>query len=406
MTIHGDAGGGVQKSTRSGVPWMAIGAVVIVGALLAAGIVPRLARAKRVVAEEGAATAVPSVTVAEVKAGAKDVSLTLPATLLGLHEVGLYPRSTGYVKSFRVDIGSKVRQGERMAEIETPELDQELSVARATLEQVQATSELTRTTLDRWRSLAQSGVATKQELDERQAAFNVSRATVNAARASVDRLVALKGFAHVVAPFSGVVTSRGLDVGMLVSSSVATGARPLFTIAQVDTLRVITSVPQDAAPNVRVGQNVDVMVQELGSVAFRGRVSRTSEAIDPNTRTLQTSIIVVNSDGRLRPGMYAQVKLTTPRTEAPLVIPANTLIIRADGSQVAVVRDGKVHMTKVTLGRDFGTQIEALSGLKAGDLLVVNPGDDVVNGVTVLVVKPRSESSTPNATTAGSDAKK
>ena len=404
MTIHGDAG--VQKSTRSGVPWMAIGAVVIVGALLAVGIVPRLARAKRVVAEEGAATAVPSVTVAEVKAGAKDVSLTLPATLLGLHEVGLYPRSTGYVKSFRVDIGSKVRQGERMAEIETPELDQELSVARATLEQGQATSELTRTTLDRWRSLAQSGVATKQELDERQAAFNVSRATVNAARASVDRLVALKGFAHVVAPFSGVVTSRGLDVGMLVSSSVATGSRPLFTIAQVDTLRVITSVPQDAAPNVRVGQNVDVMVQELGSVAFRGRVSRTSEAIDPNTRTLQTSIIVVNSDGRLRPGMYAQVKLTTPRTEAPLVIPANTLIIRADGSQVAVVRDGKVSMTQVTLGRDFGTQIEALSGLKAGDLLVVNPGDDVVNGVTVRVVKPRSESSTPNATTAGSGAKK
>ena len=404
MTIHGDAG--VQKSTRSGVPWMAIGAVVIVGALLAVGIVPRLARAKRVVAEEGAATAVPSVTVAEVKAGAKDVSLTLPATLLGLHEVGLYPRSTGYVKSFRVDIGSKVRQGERMAEIETPELDQELSVARATLEQGQATSELTRTTLDRWRSLAQSGVATKQELDERQAAFNVSRATVNAARASVDRLVALKGFAHVVAPFSGVVTSRGLDVGMLVSSSVATGSRPLFTIAQVDTLRVITSVPQDAAPNVRVGQNVDVMVQELGSVAFRGRVSRTSEAIDPNTRTLQTSIIVVNSDGRLRPGMYAQVKLTTPRTEAPLVIPANTLIIRADGSQVAVVRDGKVSMTQVTLGRDFGTQIEALSGLKAGDLLVVNPGDDVVNGVPVRVVKPRSESSTPNATTAGSDVKK
>ena len=406
MTIHGDAGGGVQKSTRSGVPWMAIGAVVIVGALLAAGIVPRLARAKRVVAEEGAATAVPSVTVAEVKAGAKDVSLTLPATLLGLHEVGLYPRSTGYVKSFRVDIGSKVRQGERMAEIETPELDQELSVARATLEQVQATSELTRTTLDRWRSLAQSGVATKQELDERQAAFNVSRATVNAARASVDRLVALKRFAHVVAPFSGVVTSRGLDVGMLVSSTTATGSRPLFTIAQVDTLRVITSVPQDAAPNVRVGQNVDVMVQELGSVAFRGRVSRTSEAIDPNTRTLQTSIIVVNSDGRLRPGMYAQVKLTTPRTEAPLVIPANTLIIRADGSQVAVVRDGKVYMTKVTLGRDFGTQIEALSGLKAGDLLVVNPGDDVVNGVTVRVVKLRSESSTPNATTSGSGAKK
>lgn len=404
MTIHGDAG--VQKSTRSGVPWMAIGAVVVVGALLAAGIVPRLARAKRVVAEEGAATAIPSVTVAAVKAGTKDVSLTLPATLLGLHEVGLYPRSSGYVKSFRVDIGSKVRAGEAMAEIETPELDQELSVARATLEQVQATSELTRTTLDRWRSLAQSGVATKQEFDEKQAAFNVSRATVNAARATVDRLVALKGFAHVIAPFSGVVTSRAVDVGMLVSSTAAAGSRPLFTIAQVDTLRVITSVPQDAAPNVRVGQNVDVMVQELGSVAFRGRVSRTAEAIDPNTRTLQTSIIVVNSDRRLMPGMYAQVKLTTPRADAPLVIPAGTLIIRADGSQVAVVRDGKVHMTKVTLGRDFGTQIEVLTGLKAGDQLVVNPADDIVNGVTVRIVQPRTEASSTNAPTAPSDAKK
>lgn len=404
MTIHGDAA--VQKSTRSGVPWMAIGGVAIVGVLLAAGIVPRLARSKRILAEEGAATAIPSVTVAEVKVGAQNVSLTLPGTLLGLHEVGLYPRSSGYVKSFRVDIGSKVRKGDAMAEIETPELDQELSVARATLEQVQATSELTRTTLDRWRSLAQSGVATKQELDEKQAAFNVSRATVNASRAGVDRLVALKGFSHVVAPFSGVVTSRGLDVGMLVSSTIAPGSRPLFTIAQVDTLRVITNVPQDAAPNVRVGQNVDVMVQELGSVPFRGRVSRTSQAIDPNTRTLQTFIIVVNSDGRLMPGMYAQVKLTTPRTEAPLVIPANTLIIRADGSQVALVRDGKVHMTKITLGRDFGTQIEAVSGLKAGDLLVVNPGDDVVNGVTVQVGKARKEVSAPDASTARSDSKK
>ncbi len=380
-----------RRRRRGGAAWIVIGVVLIVSILLAAGILPRLSRARRVVAEASAVNTIPSVSVALVKDGPQEVVLTLPATLLGLHEVGLYPRSNGYVASYRVDIGAKVRAGEAMAEIETPELDQELSVARAVLEQTQATSELTRTTLDRWRSLAQSGVATQQEFDEKLAAFNVSRATVSAARANVDRLVALKGFAHVVAPFSGVVTSRGVDIGALVSSTASTATRPLFTIAQVDTLRVITSVPQDAAPNIQVGQAVEVLVQELGSVAFHGRVARTAEAIDPNTRTLQTSILVVNTDRRLMPGMYAQVRIATQRHDAPLVIPASTLIIRADGAQAAVVRDGRVYMTKLTLGRDFGTQIEALTGLKRGDQLVVNPGDDMVDGAAVLVVQPRKE---------------
>jgi RND family efflux transporter MFP subunit len=234
-----------------------------------------------------------------------------------------------------------------------------------------------------------SGAVTKQEFDEKQAAYNVSTANVSASRATLERLTQLKKFCNIVAPFAGVVTSRAVDVGMLVSSTVAVGARPLFTIAQTDTMRVITQVPQDAAPGVRVGQPVEVLVQELGNSAFLGKVSRTSEAIDPTTRTLQTSILVLNADGRLRPGMYAQVKFTTQRSQTALVIPANTLIIRADGPQTAVVREGKVHIAKITLGRDFGTSIEALSGLKAGDQIIINPGDDVAEGSTVRVVQPR-----------------
>jgi len=389
MTIHQDAG--VQrKSTARTVRWLGVGAVLLLAVLLATGILPRLAREQRVATEETAATAVPAVTVAVVKTGKGSTELTLPANTLGLHEVGLYPRSNGYVAKFTVDIGSRVKAGQSMAIIETPELDQDLSVARATLQQVLATSELTRTTLDRWKGMISSGAVTKQEYDEKSAAYNVSTANVNAVRATLERLTQLKKFGNIVAPFAGVVTSRAIDVGMLVSSTVATGTRPLFTIAQTDTMRVITQVPQDAAPGIRVGQDVDVLVQELGNSAFHGKISRTSEAIDPTTRTLQTSILVLNGDGRLRPGMYAQVKFTTQRSQTALVIPANTLIIRADGPQAAVVRDGKIHIAKLTLGRDFGTSIEALSGLKAGDQIIINPGDDVAEGLAVRIVQPRT----------------
>jgi len=387
MTIHQDAG---EPSSSHTGRWLLGGGVLLIAGLLAAGIIPRLSRERRIVAEETAVNAVPIVTVAPVKPGNKSVDILLPANLLGLHEVALYPRSSGYVKRFLVDIGSRVTEGQLLAEIETPELDQELSVARATLEQIKATSELTRTTLERWKNLSEAGVATKQEFDEKQAAYNVSRANMNASQASVDRLVELKRFSRLVAPFSGVVISRGIEVGALVSATTLP-ARPLYTISQVDTLRVIANVPQDAAPAVHPGQEVSVMVQELGGEPFRGKISRTTSAIDPVTRTLQISILIVNTARKLMPGMYAQVKLTTPRGPTSLVVPANTLIIRSDGPQVAVVREGRVHMTKVTLGRDFGTTVEALTGLNANDQLVVNPGDDVVDGAAVKVASTRTQ---------------
>jgi membrane fusion protein (multidrug efflux system) len=369
---------------RSG-RYVVIGILIAVALLLLSGILPRLTRQRAVEAEAREVTGPQVVSVATVTMDDPTNLLTLPASLYGLHETGLYPRTNGYVRSLRVDMGSRVRAGDTLALVAMPELDQELNQARAALDQVQATGELSRTTYERWVSIAKEGAATKQEFDEKKAAYNASMAATANAKANVDRLVELKHFGGLVAPFSGVVTARNIDVGGLVSPTTGTGAKPMFSLAQTDTLRVITSVPQNAAPNVKVGQSADVFVQELGSEAFHGRVTRTAEALDPTTRTLLTEIQVVNAKGRLMPGMFGQVKLVLPKGNRSLLVPANTLIIRGTGAQVAVVADGKIVLTKVTLGRDYGSQVVISSGVTEGQQIVVNPGDDIANGEPVRI---------------------
>jgi RND family efflux transporter MFP subunit len=292
-------------------------------------------------------------------------------------------------------MGSQVRAGDTLAVVEMPELEQELNQARATLQQTLATGELSRSTFERWTSIAKEGASTKQEFDEKQAAYNASLASAANARANVERLTELKRFGNLVAPFSGVVTARNIDVGALVSPTTGTGARPLFALAQVDTLRVVTSVPQNAAPSVKVGQMAEIYVQELGNQAFHGRVTRTAEALDLATRTLLTEIEVDNRAGRLMPGMFGQVKLDLPRGKRSLLVPANTLMIRGTGAEVAVVRDGKIEITKVTLGRDYGSEVEIVRGLEAGQQLVVNPSDDIANGVSVRVAAPPKADAKP-----------
>lgn len=372
---------------RSG-RYVVIGFIIAIALLLLSGILPRLSRQKRVEAEASEVAAPPMVTVAPAKYGDPTNVLTLPATLYGLHETGLYVRTNGYVKSIRVDMGSHVRAGDTLAVVEMPELDQELNQARATLAQIVATGELTKSTLDRWKSMADQGVATKQEFDEKQTAYNANQAGQASARANVDRLSELKRFGNLIAPFGGVVTARNIDVGALVSPTTGTGARPLFSLVQVDTMRILTSVPQNAAPNVKIGQSAEIVIQELGGVAFKGVVTRTSQALDLATRTLLTEIEVQNRDGRLMPGMFGQVKLELTRATRSLMVPANTLIIRSTGALVAVVRDAKIAMTKVTLGRDYGSEVEVVSGLSDGDQLVVNPGDNIVDGASVRVAPP------------------
>lgn len=368
--------------------YVVIGFIIVILLLLLSGILPRLSRQKRVEAEASEVSAAPVVTVHEAKLGAPTNVLSLPGTLYGLHEVGLYVRTNGYVRSLRADMGSRVRAGDTLAVVEMPELDQELNQARATLAQIVATGELTRSTLERWQKMKDQGASTQQEYDEKQAAYNANQASQAASRANIERLTELKRFGNLIAPFSGVVTARNIDVGALVSPTVGTGARPLFSLVQVDTMRVVTSIPQNAAPGVKEGQVAEIFVQELGGAAFRGKVTRTAQSLDLATRTLLTEIQVLNGDRRLLPGMFTQVRLELERGQRSLLISANTLIIRSTGAQVAVVRDGKVHLTKITLGRDYGQEVEVLSGLSEGDKLVVNPSDDIADGASVRVAAP------------------
>ena len=267
------------SSPKSG-RYVVIGIIIAIILLLLSGLLPRLDRQKRVEAEAREVTAPPMVTVAPAKYGDATNVLTLPATLYGLHETGLYVRTNGYVRALRADMGSQVRAGDTLAIVEMPELDQELNQARATLAQVVASGELTRSTLDRWKKMMAQGAATQQEFDEKQAAYNANQAGQAAARSNIDRLSELKRFGNLIAPFSGIVTARNIDVGALVSPTVGTGARPLFSLVQVDTMRVVTSVPQNAAPGVKVGQTADIFVQELGGVAFKGVVTRTAQSLD------------------------------------------------------------------------------------------------------------------------------
>lgn len=375
---------GSGKSGR----YVVIGFIIVIALLLLSGLLPRLNRQKRVVAEASEVSAPPIVTVSAAHLGEPTNVLSLPGTLYGLHETGLYVRTNGYVRSLRADMGSRVRAGDTLAVVEMPELDQELNQARATLAQVVATGELTRSTLDRWKKMMAQGAATQQEFDEKQAAFNANQAGQASARANIERLSELKRFGSLIAPFSGVVTARNIDVGALVSPTVGAGARPLFSLVQVDTMRVVTSVPQNAAPSVKEGQAAEIFVQELGGAAFHGKVMRTAQSLDLATRTLLTEIQVLNRDGRLLPGMFGQVRLELTRGERSLLVSSNTLIIRSTGPIVALIRDGKVHMTKITLGRDYGQEVEVLTGLSEGDQLVVNPGDDIADGISVRIAAP------------------
>lgn len=378
------AGGAPPR--RGGGARIAIGVGVLAVVLLALGGVPRFLRHRQLATEAAAAqNEAPRVSVATAHASGSTSELDLPGTIQGARETAIYPRATGYVRRWRVDMGAHVRAGDVLAEVETPELDQELDQARAAQAQAESNLALAKTTLDRWTELVKEDAATRQEFDEKQAAYAAAQANVRAARANVDRLSALKRFADVVAPFSGVVTARNVEVGMLVSASATAGARPLYTLAQTDTMRMLVNVPQSSASEVAVGTPVEITAQELTGGTVKGTVARTAEAIDPASRTLLTEIRIPNAGRSLLPGMYAQAKLHVRRGVPTIVIPATTLVLTTDGPTVAVVRNGRVHMQRLTLGRDLGAEVEVTSGLSDGAQLIVNPGDDVVEGARVRV---------------------
>ena len=379
------------------------------------GYLPRQKRELALAAESKSDTeALPLVTVSPVTRSGATSSLVLPGNIEAVTEAPVLARASGYIKSRSVDIGDRVKAGQVLAEIEAPELDQQIRQAQAgidqaasnieqsqaALQQGQSNAALAKITAERSQKLFDRNVVSRQDNDTAQMQYSAQQANVSALEkavaaarsnssafeANLARLNDLKSYLTVRAPFAGVITVRNIDVGALVTE----GSTLLFRIAQADRLRTYLNVPQADSGSVRVGQHATLIVPDLGGRKFTGLVTRTANALDPASRTLLTEIQVDNSNGALLPGMYTEVDLAVPRASPPMVIPADTLVVRGDGPQVAVVDpDGTVHFKLIHLGRDLGTSIEVLDGLEVGQMLAVNPGDTVREGARV---KPQSSS--------------
>ena len=366
--------------------------LVLIGATVA-GTVPRVAT-RHALARVAANDTIPTVNVVKVVRADAASSLTLPGTLQPVHQAAIYARATGYVQKFFVDIGSTVRAGQLLGIIETPDLDQQLAQARAVLRQDETMLSLNRTEDQRWRQMVQDSVVTVEQYDQKRQAYQGSEAAVVGDQANVDRLTALVGFERIVAPFDGVITSRNIDVGAFVTatggqsaalpsgSSVAPSS--LFGITQTDTMRVYLAVPELDAPSVRPGETAQIAVSELPNDTFTGRVVRTARAVDPTSRTLLTEVQIVNTTGKLVPGMYARATLGFDRETPPLTVPASAVLFLPAGLTVAEIgADHIVHRHVIDVGRDFGSYFEVLSGVSDGTILLDNPSDAIPNGTRV-----------------------
>jgi RND family efflux transporter MFP subunit len=405
------AGRSPRGARRYGL--LALLLVLVLMGLFAAGYLPRHRRQAELVTEASeSASRSRRVNVVAVLRSSTDAATTLPGNIQAIEETPIYARADGYVRRRLVDIGDRVRPGQLLAEIQTPELDQEIRQARAAIEQsraaalqaraavaqAQANFKLADANLKRWRPLVAKGVLSQGEGDQKQADFDAQQANVRASEAAVSaadsnvqageanlqRLVEMKSFSKVTAPFAGVITSRNIDVGTLISSGSGTTNRQLFNLARIDRLRIYVNVPQTFASSVHAGQQADVALQELPGKVFRGTVTRTANALDPSTHTLLTEVQVPNEARQLLPGMYAQVKFTVTRVAPPLLIPGDALIVKPEGRYALVVDEaGAVRYRKVTLGRDYGTTVELTSGLSGAEHVIMNPTDDLKEGEVV-----------------------
>ena len=359
-------------------------AAAIVLVLLAVGagrtVLSRMANAK-VLDANSAEHAVQYVKTTFAKASSSGQTLALPGTLQGAQQSPIAARATGYLKRWTKDIGSSVEKGELLAEIESPEIDQQLSQAVAARQQTAASLALAKSTTERWEALRKRDVVSQQELDEKRSGAAQASANLAAAEANVERLRQMLGFTRVTAPFSGVITRRAVDNGDLIDSS----GKTLFVLTQMDPLRIYVNVPQSYAQLVKSGQKVVVSQAELRGKTFTGEVVRTAASIDSATRTMQVEIKLANRDGALMPGAYVQVSL--PLSASPsLVVPTNVLLFRGEGTRVAMVdAAGKIRLRPVTLGRNLGEAIEIVDGIGPRDRLVVNPSDSLSEGDLVAV---------------------
>jgi RND family efflux transporter MFP subunit len=365
--------------------FVATGIVAVLGASAIVVLVLRsfhagaLERSSEVHARQYVATTTPT-------ANSAGMPVTLPGTLQGVIEATLYARSSGYVIRWTKDIGASIKKGELLAEITAPEIDQQLHQAEAARAQTAASEALAKSSAERWQSLREKDAVTQQELDERLSAHKQAQSDLAAAEANVLRLRSLQGFNRVLAPFDGVVTRRFIDVGDLVDGGNTGTGRALFTVAQVDPLRLYVYVPQTYADQIRVGDPVTITLAEHPAGAYQGTIARTARAIDTTTRTMQVEIRVPNPTGDIIAGSYVQVLLPIKGDNTGLVVPTNSLLFRPQGSFVAVVDgQGRVHLSEVKLGTDFGTLVQVRSGLTTTDRIILNPADSLADGDVVTL---------------------
>jgi RND family efflux transporter MFP subunit len=363
--------------------------VVAIAIAIGSGIQTRL-QAERQLARSTRLSAIPSVLIIHPRAGATGGEVELPGNTQPFNDTPIYARVSGYIKSWKVDIGARVKQGELLAEINAPEVDQQLMQARADLKNAQVNVEYARITADRYQGLVKTASVSQQETDKTVSDFHSRQALVNASQANVHRLEELQGFERIYAPFDGVITARNTDIGALIQAGDNTGPKELFHLAALDRLRIYVSVPENyvaaAKPGLKVGITFDAL---FPGETFPGTIVRSANAIDPNSRTLNVEVDMDNSSGRVLPGAYAFAHLTTTSSARAVTIPANTLLFRSEGLRVGVVRDNRVNLVPVTIGHDYGSSVEILSGLAPDDAIIVDPSDSLESGDAVQVTLPR-----------------
>jgi multidrug efflux system membrane fusion protein len=366
--------------------------LIVVVVLAVSGVVSMLSRVRagHALAKEADIDAVPTVAVVHPLAEKPDEELVLPASLQAYVESPIFARTNGYLLRWNKDIGSPVRKGELLAEIDTPEVDQELSQARASRQQIAAQVDLAKISAERWQNLRKTDSVSQQETDMQTSAYQQATANLAASDANVRRLEQLESFKHVYAPFSGVLIKRNVDPGALINAGSA--GVELFIIAQVDPLRVFTNVPQAYSPVIKKGMQVFISLQEIPGQKFRGTVTRTADAIDPATRTLLTEVDVPNKDGRLLRGSFGEVHFSLKTNAEKVTVPVNAMLFRQEGARLAVVgADNKVQLRPITIGRDYGTTLEILGGVGVGDRIVINPADSLEDGQPVNVAPESQE---------------
>ncbi len=357
-------------------------AVVVIVAAFVIGLIPRLHQRAQVNADTRELS-LPTVAVTSAAPSSVSAPLTLSGELKPLSEASIFARASGYVRRWLFDIGAHVEAGQLLAELDTPEIDRELSQARAQLVQAEAARDLAASTARRWKEMLSGRTVSSQEADEKASDLDLKKATVEAARANVERLQNVAGFSKITAPFAGTITARNLDVGQLVNGG---SGLELFRLGQLEKLRVFVRVPQTHARSVAAGQKAVLTLTEIPGREFAATIVRTAGAVDPASRTLLTELQVDNDKGEILAGSYAQVHLPDIRPEPVITLPSNALVFRSEGVQIAVVAGDRIAFRPVTLGRDYGNVVEVLRGVVPADKVVVNPSDALLEGAEVRTI--------------------